>query len=281
MDRFKTALRVCRYSLRRLITTPKAIAVPIAAFFIVFYASQDVRSLCAEYNVLASPFALFTCITITASMVSLLIVGLMLLMSDAPFIDDAQPNVIMRSGRLEWSLGQLLFMFAVSVAYWLFVAVCCFLVLLGRIDWRNEWGTVFSTLQYNPSYHFSSSTLVMANYSVLKAFFTSMALAVALSVFLLEIIYIVNIHTNTMYGLFVPLAFVFLNWAYFMWGFNVIPLHASPVSLAALNWLDPTGITLLPTPGYAAIFFTTGVTCLSILCAVSIRGKNICTRHTT
>lgn len=58
----------------------------------------------------------------------MLFLGVVLLFCDAPFIEDEQPYIMLRSGRRIWFIGQMLYIVVASVLY---LIVLYFISVLG------------------------------------------------------------------------------------------------------------------------------------------------------
>lgn len=275
MDSTRAILRVLSYNMRKLLISYRALLAIVLSLIVVQSASSSVRELCLEYGVRASPLALFPGVTVTSTMSSLLLLCWLMLICDAPFIDETQPYLLLRCGRYIWSAGQLLYMLVMSVLFWLWVAICSVIVLAGCMDSSMEWGSVYHSLSYMPTYEFLSSRTMMANYTVPEAFALSWLLSVLLSIMLSEFTYLINLTTRRMYGALLPVALLLVNWAYYLWDFAWVPLHASPATLASLHWLDPKGLGHLPTLSYSLCFFSFGIALLTALCFLAIRRRMI------
>ena len=88
--------------------------------------------------------------------------GLIFVLCDAPFLDDAQPFIIIRSGRTCWCVGQLLYILCASLLYTCAIAVGCALLMLPKLEMSMEWGKVISTLA--SGYVELESFLTFSNY---------------------------------------------------------------------------------------------------------------------
>ncbi len=71
---------------------------------------------------------------------------LILIFSNAPFVDTNQFYVLYRSGRRKWCIGQLLYIIGTSILYFAFVMLFSIVLNLGRIEFTAEWGKMLTTL---------------------------------------------------------------------------------------------------------------------------------------
>ena len=74
-----------------------------------------------------------------------------LLFSDAPFADSHMPFILVRSGRLIWIFGQIIYIFVTAFIYTAFQLLVSIIILLPKITLSSEWGIVIKTLASNPS----------------------------------------------------------------------------------------------------------------------------------
>lgn len=74
-----------------------------------------------------------------------LMLGFVLLISDAPFRTRQQGLIMQRTGKRAWLAGQLLYLFFVSLGFTVLMWVLSWLWLLPELDWGMDWGKVLST----------------------------------------------------------------------------------------------------------------------------------------
>ena len=85
---------------------------------------------------------------------TILLLGYLALICDAPFIRRFTPYVIMRSSPGKWLFGQCLFLLLTAVLYTLFILTVSVLCLLPVCSRNNDWGEVFFDFAYgNQLYH--------------------------------------------------------------------------------------------------------------------------------
>lgn len=78
-----------------------------------------------------------------------IMLGFVLMISDAPFRTRQQQFVMQRTGKRAWMMGQLLYILAVSVGFALMIWTLSWLWLLPRLQWSGEWGAVLRTATMN------------------------------------------------------------------------------------------------------------------------------------
>ncbi len=62
------------------------------------------------------------------------------LFAQAPFSDLSTPFTMIRTGRLPWFVGQILYIFGTSALFTLFTFVCTFLMTISCMDLQADWG---------------------------------------------------------------------------------------------------------------------------------------------
>lgn len=81
---------------------------------------------------------------------TVLLIIFLVLVSDAPFRTAQQQLVIQRVGKRKWIIGQLLFLFAMSVLYSLLLWLLSWIFYAPMVEWTPEWGKViFSSTNYD------------------------------------------------------------------------------------------------------------------------------------
>lgn len=105
---------------------------------------SPVGELCARTGYKVTPY-LLPFLLDEGSAVMMLFLGVVLLFCDAPFIEDEQPYIMLRSGRRIWFIGQMLYIVVASVLYLIVLYFISVLVLLPHIEWSAEWGKLLST----------------------------------------------------------------------------------------------------------------------------------------
>lgn len=71
-----------------------------------------------------------------------------LLICDAPFLYNITPYAVLRSGRRKWWLGECAYLAMAAFFFMLFLAFCCFLVVLPVVSFQNDWGNGLTDYLY-------------------------------------------------------------------------------------------------------------------------------------
>lgn len=160
--------------------------------------------------------------------------GLIFILCDAPFLDDAQPFIIIRSGRGAWCAGQLLYILAASLLYTCAIAVGSALLLIPNLEFNLSWGKAISTLatgqieldsflSFNPNIFVSFTPLAATALSVFFCWLGCSCLGVILFFF--------NLGGNRMVGNVVAGALVLQD----LFSMVILPIGSEYFSLVSLT----------------------------------------------
>ena len=79
----------------------------------------------------------------------LMFLGIIVLFCNAPFKDEHQTYLIIRSGKRKWMIGQCLYIFLASLIYFSVMMLFCILRYFPYINLENKWGDVIYTVASN------------------------------------------------------------------------------------------------------------------------------------
>jgi len=77
---------------------------------------------------------------------SVLHIGMVLLLCNAPFLYPTTPYIVLRSRRNAWWIGECLYIIEAALIYVLFLSAVCFLVALPVITFAPDWGDALRDL---------------------------------------------------------------------------------------------------------------------------------------
>lgn len=210
----------------------------------------------------------------------ILLAGIIFLFSNVPFINKNQPYVIIRSKRLFWVLGQILYIIMASGIYYIILIGTSIIMLLPNITFATDgWGKIINTLaQTNTGelieLQFGISEKIVTSYSPFQALGLSFLLNWGMASFMGLLMFAFSLKFNRKIGLFAGSMLLFFD----LLVINAFPFkfyYLSPVTFSRLAMLDPTGVSTLPKLTYPFIFFGIGIILLSVISVVSIRNKPI------
>lgn len=204
---------------------------------------------------------------------------LLLLFCDAPFVDANQQFVMIRSSRLSWGIGQMLYIICGSFFYALFMLLSSIVVNIGHIQMGASWGkslilagttNICSTLgiQYDTV---QISSIIVKYYTPAQAMLWSFLFLWMICIILGLIIYDFNIlFQSNIVGLFAA-GFLILFTAVVdgiqQW------IWYSPVSWSSLNNIDVAKTTSLPGIYFVLFVYIGAILALLIAGAVLSRSR--------
>ncbi len=204
---------------------------------------------------------------------------LLLLFCDAPFVDANQQFVMIRSSRLSWGIGQMLYIICGSFFYALFMLLSSIVVNIGHIQMGTSWGkslilagttNICSILgiQYDTV---QISSIIVKYYTPAQAMLWSFLFLWMICIILGLIIYDFNIlFQSNIVGLFAA-GFLILFTAV-VDGIQQL-IWYSPVSWSSLNNIDVAKTTSLPGIYFVLVVYIGAILALLIAGAVLSRSR--------
>lgn len=173
MKTLSQSIRICSYQLCILSRNYKIYTLPVCLFIFMWNVLEPFRTFLATVHTDASPF-LFPFLFSDEFLCALMFAGILLFFTDAPFYNEHQLFVIMRSQISRWTLGQIFYVLTVSALYMCFLLVMSVLMLVPYISFNTEWGKVWTTLAvtgagYDFSLSFHVTKSVIFDYTPLQA----------------------------------------------------------------------------------------------------------------
>lgn len=115
----------------------------VVAIFVANFC-EPIYKLAQKWEYAVTPWV-FPFIDSQPFMKMIMYLGLILIFSNAPFLNQDQVYVILRSGRKAYAVGQLLAILVMTMLYFLVLAVAPVLTHLNTTGWATEWGDVIFT----------------------------------------------------------------------------------------------------------------------------------------
>ena len=263
MTNLKT-IRLCLgVNFRKWLVNPRIYALAIFIIAFLIYHQSGLSQFAGAHNQGVTPWV-FSHLT-TPPVLQVFATFAIILFSDAPFEDKHVPFLMIRSGRRNWIIGQLIYILIASLIYTLFVFIISILALLPNLELSMEWGIVIQTLasgsQLPANVTVFANPHLLTTFTGIEATLLSLGLFWFVSSFIGILISFFNIVVGKTTGLIASGFVLFLSF------FTIIEArlalghwvsYLSPVSwmsLSALDWNDPNA---WPSPSiYYALGFLT------------------------
>ncbi len=187
----------------------------------------------------------------------MIMLGLIMLLCDAPFINKMQPYLVIRTGRKNWVISQFIYIFLVSFIYLVATILISILLLLPNLSLSLSWGKVINTFANQPNTLYDSNIFIsfpyriVAEYTPITSMLTSFFFAFLVMSFLGSIMFVFNLITQKSMGTIIAIALVLLEILALNSPFYLT--YFSPVSWCSIAILDTTGLTLYPSTTYACV----------------------------
>lgn len=270
MHKLRAAWKQCAYQVVKLSSQPRLyLIILLIILFAVIYATP-VAEFAAKHNRPVNVVALFPLLMgdVIPQMVFMMLLVLML--SDAPFLDRNSTYILIRSDRDSWALGQILYV-AMSVAlYHIAVTVICWLLMIPYVEFSGEWGKVWTTLAHSKTNAdvFGVPDRIVAQHTVLSAVCWSYLLSWLAGCVIGLVMFIINAMSHTRVG--VVIAGIYSVWGVTIFNSMLDPrlFKVSPVSLSSLRVLDAEGTAALS--GYPSLQYAVIALSCSIVALVAI-----------
>lgn len=259
----------------------------IAALLIVFISSDvfPIAHFSDAVHVNVAPWVFPFLMSDNVTMIVVML-GIVFLFCDAPFIDATQPYLVVRAGRRNWFVGQIVYIMSASALYLLYVLLLSFVFFIPHIAFVNDWGRMISTLALNgqqgvPMYKqaynipLSFSAYITGNYLPIAAMGWSLLITWLESVFLGLLMFLLNMHINRVAGAAVAVGLILLGDFVYQFGNVYLALYFSPLSWVNLNVMDATGLSQSPSKLYALVVLFILAAVLAVFAIVTEKKQNI------
>lgn len=145
MDKLRKVLRVCMVGFRKILISPRFY---LAFLWVYFSFAPDIgaiRSFCGSVGKNCSPW-IFALLTENSSNQLFIILGALFLFCDAPFLHANSGWQILRAGRSNWFLGNMLYIWLLSFLYSVGVGILPIVSILPMLEWDTGWGKILGSL---------------------------------------------------------------------------------------------------------------------------------------
>lgn len=220
-------------------------------------------------------FLLFQDGTIGVNLAKVMVyLGAVLILSEAPFMDEVSPYVIMRSKRSAWWKGECLYIWLATFLYMAFLVIISILIVLPTVTWNGLWGSTIAHILKNSNIPISTE--------IVKVFYPSATLGMTFlsgwisMVFLGHLAYAVSLSTNKkILGLLAMIFFVLLDPVVKWLGFgmdNQWMFRFSPISWSSIaNWKMVNSQAPMEIPYIVGVYTALIIGCMIIIAWASKR----------
>lgn len=200
---------------------------------------------------------------------------LILIFSNAPFIDKNQLYVLVRAGRSKWCIGQMCYIFIASALYFALVMIFSIVLNIDCIEFTDEWGKVLNTLantNMGTQFHigFSPDRNVINMFSPLGAMWFTFLHSWISGVILGMETFLFNMKMKGSGTFLASFLLVFSAVA----SKQISLVNMSPISWSTLNYIQLKSNDGLPSYGYITAFYMIMLLVLFVIILFSSKKYN-------
>lgn len=217
MDSIRSTVSIALHNVKKSMTNPRILVIIILIPSLLSLAIGPINDFARITGYKVRPF-LMPFLFSDSYMVFMITLCVILLFCDAPFLDDFQPYIIIRSGRVRWVVSQILYIMIMSFILLIIINGSILLLSLRTVSFGSDWGKVLNTLaQTDAAYQFEIrlgiSYQVILKYTPFEAMALSSFLFWLICVFMGLLMFVINFFTSRTYGAIVGIGFALLTFA--------------------------------------------------------------------
>lgn len=282
----KTVLAICMQNFRKWSKDYRIWSIAFLLFTIIQIYTDDIKKISEFFDAKVSAW-IYPFIYSQFYTKLLFTIPVILLFCNAPFTDDNQIYVFIRSGRKKWITGQLLYILIASILYYLFIIIVSILSIASFASFKGDWGNVLYTIAgtniaYEINCYYTEVSSIILDYftpcqAILFTFLVSWSNAVLIGV----IIFACNYLTKIKYlGISISsLIIVFSCYITDLGPGHSELINYSPASWITLDKIDIGGKTDNPSFLYCMNFYWIAIASLIIVIFMFSKKKSVDSRR--
>lgn len=271
------SLKICKESIRKWKNDPRIWSAMLLVCLFEWTKIQPIRQVCIEQDLSVSNW--YFPFLFSENMNTLFFFfGILLLFCDAPFIDNQQMFVVLRSGKRNWFRGKVIYLFIASCIYFLWMYFVSLIEFLPYVGFSTKWEEILIGLSVDGRVGIRLVTIpgaVVLQFSPIQAWVMSYVICVLLSFFLGLLIFYLNLFQKQNIGVGVALVIILITGVIeilptkYLWKMR----YFSPISWADIEifTLDYGGVPFW----YAITFLCVAIVLLIILIMQKAKSYNM------
>ncbi len=265
-------IKIAGMHIRKMLEEPRVWMVFFLVFVQMYFKSAELREAAEKYGYGLNLVAFLPLIfggKLGFSRI-LAMFGVVFLFCNAPFMDDNQKFVFMRTKKKGWNRGTLFYIWLFSFFYIMLVWGSAIVPALPYIGLSDQWGTVIEKISITGEL---SGLIVddsmLVKYSVTGAGMLEFTLLWLSSVFLGVLIYLAGLLFSGKAGIVTGSLFILLDGISLCLPENlrVMLFYLSPISLQQIWCLDTNNSNYYPSPVYAVGYLAAVCLVISAVCS--------------
>lgn len=278
MDNIIKVIRIAYYSLKKTFTGSKIYIALILSFMYIQFMLNPVKVFAENVHIGVAPYV-FPFLLTSSYSVKIFLLLVILLFCNAPFMDETQLYILVRTGRKRWCAGQILYIMLLSGLYTLLLILFTVLALTPQLSIEIGWGKVINTLAQTgiaaaQGIPISFDYTIILKYHPIAAMVLEGFLCWLLFVLFGNIIFTVNMKISKFAGNIIAVSLVFFQ----MISEEISPFltYFSPASWVSLSFLDIDNTNQYPGVSYALIVMVIANFVFITVSIISIKTKTFC-----
>lgn len=283
MKFIKNVFNVCVHNFRKWKTDYRIWTLGAILLLLTHNSMNELKSVSNFLNVSIPPWS-FTFLYTQFYMKLIYTLPLLFIFCDAPFIDRDHLFVIIRTGRIKWFLGQVLYIIAASALYYLFLMACTLFFSYPNLTLTNEWGKLFYTISRTDAamqmdvWSFNVPWNILNYFTPIQAMVFTLLMSWSSGCLLGMIVFTCNVlQSKRIIGVIVGGSIIILS-AFLSNDYLSGSKWFSPLSWSTLNQIDIAGLTNCPPFQYCVTSIVIGFLICFFLSLFKIRRLEICTK---
>lgn len=225
--------------------------ITLAALFLMFALLGDKLLPIREYMAgeTINIWGMYASILNDSECVLVIGIALLLIMGNAPFVNEAQQGILIRAGQKNWLLGQMIYMAVTTLVVMLGLLVYMCLFFAPHVSFDNSWGKVLNSLatletESTVKVRIDVSALVVDSFNPVQAFMIGFGLRWICYLICINLMFFVNLLVKVRPGAVFALAILLLGFIVESWFSYADRIY----SVSTLCKLD--SIAMAPNPYY-------------------------------
>lgn len=198
------SLQIALLGIRKWLSNPRMYLVFLMLAVFEWTLVQDVRAYAVSVGMSISCWY-FPFLFVNGINCLFYYLTLILMYCNAPYVDEHQIYVMLRSGRTDWFAGQILYTVFASFLFFGWMALLSVLEFVPYVGFSGEWESVLWKLAQNPRAYGNGSYVnvpykILQNYTPVQAFLLCFAINVGLGILFGLLIFYINLWKSRGYG---------------------------------------------------------------------------------
>ena len=278
MNYLKTIFHISAQNFRKWQTDYRVWTIAFFLLILILMQVDDFRTL-ADFLDSKAPIWIFPFIYMSRTAKVLFTLPVILLFCDAPFIDNNQMFVMMRTSRAKWLCGQIIYIITASGIYYFFIFAASILSTIFFGEPSLEWDEAIVTAAYDSSVlsragvSLTITRTIVEFFTPLLACYFTFIMSWLSAIFLGLLIFACNLFTcSRVWGIASSSFFVVLT---LVAKLNKYLDRFSPITWSTLDGIDVGGLTVRPSIGYCTGAYAVLIIGLTAAIFVFGRKKNL------